>query len=121
MRRLILLSCLLVYATGVHAQTENWVSTWGTATALALDPALDFVRPPPVSEASRASPPPQAASPIPPKPYTMPTRGIPKHIQEAVQSPNRTPELKEMDGWNRPAEILAVLEELRKDFLAQDT
>lgn len=49
-----------------------------------------------------------AASPIPPKPYTMPTRGIPKHIQEAVQSPNRTPELKEMDGWNRPAEILAL-------------
>lgn len=49
-----------------------------------------------------------AASPIPPKAYTMPTKGIPKHIQEAVQSPNRSERLKEQDGWNRPAEILAL-------------
>ncbi len=84
MRRLILLSCLLAYATGVHAQAENWVSTWGTATALALDPALDFVRPPPVSEASRASPPPQAASPIPPVPTELENQTVRMVVRSSV-------------------------------------
>src|SRR5690606_11992836 len=45
---------------------------------------------------------------LPPKPYTVPAKGIPKHIKEAVESPNRDPKLKEYDGYNRPAEILAL-------------
>ena len=56
------------------------------------------------SEGTSAAP----ASAIPPKAYTIPSRGVPKHIKEAVESPERNERLKEQDGWNRPAEILAL-------------
>ncbi len=43
-----------------------------------------------------------------PKAYTIPSKGVPKHVREAVESANRSPELKDQDGYNRPAEILAL-------------
>lgn len=53
-----------------------------------------------------------AAAPTPPpyssKPYTIPAKGVPKVIAEAVKSPNRKPEHTQRDGWRRPAEILAL-------------
>jgi len=45
---------------------------------------------------------------VPPKPYTIPAKGVPAHIKDAVNSPNRSEKLKEQDGYNRPAEILAL-------------
>jgi lysophospholipase L1-like esterase len=72
MRHLILLVfCLLAFPASASAQTGNWVSTWGTATTLALDPTLDWIRPPPVDEQQRANPPPRAESPIPPVPTEL--------------------------------------------------
>lgn len=50
----------------------------------------------------------ESDSGVPPKSYTIPSKGVAKHIKEAVESPNRNPNLLELDGWNRPAEILAL-------------
>lgn len=49
-----------------------------------------------------------AAPPYQSKPYTIPAKGIPKVIAEAVKSPNRKPEDTQRDGWRRPAEILTL-------------
>lgn len=74
MRQFILLvSFLVAFAPGANAQSEHWVTTWGTATTLALDPALDWIRPPPPPPAdaeprANTAPP---ASPIPPVPTEL--------------------------------------------------
>jgi lysophospholipase L1-like esterase len=67
----LLCSCILLLSGAVQAQSAHWVSTWGTATALALDPALDWIRPPPVSDAERATAAARPASPIPPVPTEL--------------------------------------------------
>ncbi len=85
MRHLILLvSCLLAFSTGAQAQTEHWVSTWGTATTLALDPTLDWIRPPPVDEQQRANPPPRAESPIPPVPTELNNQTVRMIVRSSV-------------------------------------
>jgi lysophospholipase L1-like esterase len=82
MRKLVilLLSCTFILATTAHAQNERWVATWGTATALALDPRLDWVRPPPADQLP-ADPPP---SPIPPVPTELENQTVRMIVRSSV-------------------------------------
>jgi lysophospholipase L1-like esterase len=81
---LLLVSCLLAFSTGAAAQSERWVSTWGTATTLAIDPTLDWIRPPPVDEPQRANPPPPRESPIPPVPTELDDQTVRMIVRSSV-------------------------------------
>jgi lysophospholipase L1-like esterase len=86
MRQFILLvSFLVAFAPGANAQNDNWVATWGTATALALDPALDWIRPPPPppADAPRNDTPPPA-SPIPPVPTELNNQTVRMIVRSSV-------------------------------------
>jgi lysophospholipase L1-like esterase len=89
MRKLILLlSCILAFSA--QAQNDQWVSTWGTATQLAMDPSLNFVRPPPAEKTAEnaapaakppANPPP---SPIPPVPTELNDQTVRMVVRSSV-------------------------------------
>lgn len=104
MRRLIL-ACLLVCSSAVHAQAGNWVSSWGTATQLALDPALDWIRLPPVDEERSADAPP--ASPIPPVPTELDNQTVRMIMRSSVGGTRVRLQFANAQGL-APAELGAV-------------
>ena len=89
MRKLILLlsfwlPSLLALPATAQNQNEHWVSTWGTATVLAIDPPLDWVRPPPASEQRQADAPPPPPSPIPPVPTELNNQTVRMIVRSSV-------------------------------------
>ena len=89
MRKLLFLLSAM-FALGVQAQTDHWVSSWGAATQLAMDPQLNFVRPPPREEApataAQAARPPAnpPASPIPPVPTELSNQSVRMIVRSSV-------------------------------------